>query len=75
VSLAGPLERGLTLRADGNPLPEPYQELLARGPRDLAAYLRSLADATPQYEAKVVLVGEGGVGEELPGRRDARRAV
>jgi internalin A len=63
VSLAGPLERGLTLRAEGNPLPEPYQELLARGPRDLAAYLRSLADATPQYEAKVVLVGEGGVGK------------
>lgn len=63
VSLAGPLERGLTLRAAGTPLPEPYQELLARGPRDLAAYLRSLADATPQYEAKVVLVGEGGVGK------------
>lgn len=63
VSLAGPLERGLTLRADGNRLPEPYQDLLARGPRDLAAYLRSLADATPQYEAKVVLVGEGEVGK------------
>ena len=63
ASLAGPLERGLTFRADFNPLPEPYQELLARGPRDLAAYLRSLADATPQYEAKVILVGEGGVGK------------
>ena len=35
----------------------------ASGKTDLVAYLRSLDDAAPQYEAKLLLVGEGEVGK------------
>ena len=38
-------------------------ELVKIGPGALASYLQSLADATPQYEAKLILVGEGNVGK------------
>ena len=62
-SLAGLLEGGLQLQLDGNPLDDPLAELAARGPAELATYLRSLHDAKPQYEAKLVLVGEGNVGK------------
>ena len=61
--LAGLLEGGTQLRLSGNPLSEPLPELAARGPAELATYLRSLHDAKPQYEAKMVLVGEGNVGK------------
>ena len=61
--LADLLSEGLIVRLDGNPLREPIPELAARGPETLAAYLRSLDDATPQYQAKVLLVGEGNVGK------------
>ena len=47
----------------GNPLADPLPELAARGPAELATYLRSLHDAKPQYEAKLLLVGEGNVGK------------
>ena len=61
--LAGLLEGGTQLSLSGNPLSEPLPELAARGPVELATYLRSLHDAKPQYEAKMVLVGEGNVGK------------
>jgi internalin A len=51
------------LRLDGNPLADPLPELVQRGTAELAAYLRSLEDAVAQYEAKVLLVGEGNVGK------------
>ena len=51
------------LHAEGNPLQEPISELINRGSDALVAYLRSLEDAIPQYEAKVLLVGEGNVGK------------
>ncbi len=63
-SLANLLERALQLRLGGNPLDDPLPELAAeRGPAELATYLRSLHDAKPQYEAKMVLIGEGNVGK------------
>ena len=61
--LADLLTEGLTLKLQGNPLNEPFPELLERGAHVLATYLRSLKDAIPQYEAKLLLVGEGNVGK------------
>ena len=55
--------RALSLFLDGNPLADPLPELVERGTPELAAYLRSLEDAVTQYEAKVLLVGEGNVGK------------
>ncbi|MBM7864451.1 COR domain-containing protein [Lentzea nigeriaca] len=59
----GYLPQGILLRLGGNPLVEPYSTLLGRGVPALLSYLRSLEDSAPQYEAKVLLVGEGGVGK------------
>jgi hypothetical protein len=72
--LADLLANGLDLNLAGNPLTDPLPELAARGPAALAAYLRSLEDAVPQYEAKVLLVGEGNVGKTslVAALRDAR---
>jgi internalin A len=61
--LADLLDAGLDLSVGGNPLHEPVPELAARGSGELATYLRSLKDAVPQYEAKLLLVGEGNVGK------------
>ena len=63
AQLADLLEGGTQLRLNGNPLSDPLPELAERGLAELATYLRSLHDATPQYEAKLVLVGEGNVGK------------
>jgi internalin A len=61
--LADLLSKGLKLGLRGNPLNEPIPELIGRGSDALATYLRSLDDAIEQYEAKVLLVGEGNVGK------------
>jgi internalin A len=61
--LADLLTDDLELEWAGNPLKEPFPELFERGYQALATYLRSLAGAIPQYEAKVLLVGEGNVGK------------
>jgi internalin A len=61
--LADFLLKGLKIEVSGNPLGEPFPELLERGTSALVTYLRSLGDAIPQYEAKVLLVGEGNVGK------------
>jgi internalin A len=61
--IAGQLERGLLLKVDANPLAEPFPELLRQGSGAVSIYLRSLRDAVAQYEAKVLLVGEGNVGK------------
>ncbi len=61
--LAQKTEAGLSLNIDGNPFRGPVVELLERGPLILAGYLRSLEHGIPQYEAKVLLVGEGNVGK------------
>jgi internalin A len=61
--LADPLTKGLHLKLSGNPLSEPLPELVMRGADALAAYLSSLDDAIAQYEAKMLLVGEGNVGK------------
>ena len=61
--LATLLFNGLSLHVSANPLREPFPELLGRGPRAVAAYLRSLEDAMPQFEAKLLLIGEGNVGK------------
>ncbi|MEW2378812.1 COR domain-containing protein [Micromonospora sp. NPDC047812] len=64
TSLAPLLVRGqLTIRLDGNPLDEAVARTLGRGSRALGAYLQSLTDGVPQFEAKVLLVGEGNVGK------------
>ena len=62
-SLADRLSDGLYLELDGNPLVDPLPEILNRGANAVATYLRSLEDAIPQYEAKLLLVGEGNVGK------------
>jgi GTPase SAR1 family protein len=61
--LARQLARGMELQLDGNPLADPLPEIIGRGPGALAAYLGSLEDAAAQYEAKLLLVGEGNVGK------------
>ena len=60
--LADLLSGGLELGLAGNPL-GPILELSERGASVLTAYLRSLEDAIPQYEAKVLLVGEANAGK------------
>jgi Leucine-rich repeat (LRR) protein/GTPase SAR1 family protein len=57
------LDDGLILNLDGNPLAEPLPELMEQGLGAVAIYLRSLRDGIAQYEAKVLLVGEGNVGK------------
>ncbi|GHJ52890.1 hypothetical protein Nm8I071_21970 [Nonomuraea sp. TT08I-71] len=62
--LAALLRQGMLLEADLNPLAAPLPELLERRfNKDLASYLESLRDGIPQYEAKVMLLGEGNVGK------------
>jgi internalin A len=61
--LADVLTDTFTLRVYGNPLQEPLPELVQRGNRELATYLRSLDDGVALYEAKLLLVGEGNVGK------------
>ena len=61
--LAGPLAKGLQLDLDGNPLGHPLPVFLTRDADALATYLGSLDDAVTQYEAKLLLVGEGNVGK------------
>jgi len=47
----------------GNPFVEPLAGFVAQGRPAVMAYLRSLADAAPRYEAKLVLVGTARVGK------------
>ena len=63
AELAPLVSRGLLLRVDGNPLREPLPDVIDRGPKALATYLASLTDAVEQYEAKLLMVGEGNVGK------------
>ena len=63
VEIADQLEHGLLLSTEHNPLAEPFPELLRQGAGAVAVYLRSLRDGIAQYEAKVLLVGEGNVGK------------
>lgn len=57
------LSRPITISIDRNPLDDPLPELVSRGWDAVASYLRSLEDAVPQYEAKILIVGEGNVGK------------
>jgi Leucine-rich repeat (LRR) protein len=59
----GRLSDTVEINLENNPLKEPIRTFVGRGTQRLLAYLRSLHDARPQYEAKVVLVGEGSVGK------------
>ncbi|MBI4784532.1 MAG: hypothetical protein HY785_24935 [Oscillatoriophycideae cyanobacterium NC_groundwater_1537_Pr4_S-0.65um_50_18] len=52
-----------TLALDGNPLNPALKSAYDAGLDELKAYLRSLENAEPLYEAKLVLVGEGNVGK------------
>jgi internalin A len=61
--LAQLLSYRLVLYLSGNPLFDPLPELIGRGFDALAAYLSSLDDVVAQFEAKVLLVGEGNVGK------------
>ena len=63
TQLADRLASGLRLELTRNPLDDPLPELVERGADALAAYLGSLDDAVAQYEAKLLLVGEGNVGK------------
>jgi internalin A len=61
--LAALITDNFRLDLAGNPLREPLPELVNRGQQALAVYLRSLDDASPLFEAKLLLVGEGKVGK------------
>jgi internalin A len=63
AGLAHALRRGMRVIVRGNPLQEPLPELLARSTDAVATYLESLETATAQYEAKMILIGEGNVGK------------
>ncbi|MGC4754856.1 COR domain-containing protein [Micromonospora trifolii] len=62
-AFAAMIQNGLNMDLDSNPLQEPLPELFSRGIDAVVDYLRSLDDAEPHYEAKVLLVGEGNVGK------------
>ncbi|MDO9300285.1 MAG: COR domain-containing protein [Anaerolineales bacterium] len=57
------LEHLTELKLDGNPLNPALQSAYDAGIPEFMAYLRSLKDSEPLYEAKLVLVGEGNVGK------------
>jgi hypothetical protein len=58
------LEKLEHLNLDGNPLNPALRSVYdQQGLEGLRAYLRSLAEAEPLYETKLILVGEGGVGK------------
>ena len=60
----GQLRKLQKLDLKDNPLPEPYPDFIKRGTAAVLTYLRSLQkESTPQYEAKLLLVGEGNVGK------------
>jgi hypothetical protein len=63
ASLGNLLRAGLVLQLDGNPLDAPVHELYDQDPGLLAAYLDSLTDTIPHYEAKMLVVGEGNTGK------------
>jgi len=62
-TLSPQFRSGLNPTVDENPLREPYPDLIQRGWPAVADYLDSLTDAERQYEAKVMMVGEGNVGK------------
>jgi internalin A len=57
------LSDSVVIDFDLNPLEEPLPLLIGRGTFELFTYLRSLDVGEPQYEAKVLLIGEGNVGK------------
>jgi len=57
------LEHLIRLDLDDNPLNPALQSAYKQGLDAVKAYLRSLENAEPLYEAKLVLVGEGNVGK------------
>lgn len=62
----GDLPKLKELHLEGNALPDPYPELIERGTQAVLTYVRSLTkeeETQPQYEAKLILVGEGSVGK------------
>ena len=61
--IADRLDDGLKVWLDNNPWMEPLPELIRQGEDHVAVYLRSLRDGIAQYEAKVLLIGEGNVGK------------
>jgi internalin A len=63
LEIADQIDNDLMLQLDDNPLVEPLPELIQQGRGAVAVYLHSLRDSVPQYEAKVLLIGEGNVGK------------
>ena len=61
--IADMLDNGLLVYINSNPLKEPLPDLIRQGASAVAVYLRSLRDGIAQYEAKMVLIGEGNVGK------------
>ena len=61
--IADRLDDGLRVWLDRNPWVEPLPVVIQQGEDALAVYLRSLRDGIAQYEAKVLLIGEGNVGK------------
>ncbi|HEY4456148.1 MAG TPA: COR domain-containing protein [Pseudonocardiaceae bacterium] len=60
----GHLPDSIELQLSGTKLGEPLPALVSRGTAALLSYLRSLeAGSTEQYEAKLLLLGEGNVGK------------
>jgi Leucine-rich repeat (LRR) protein/GTPase SAR1 family protein len=51
------------LQVQNNPLREPLTSLVPQGLEAVLAYLRTLPQAIKNYEAKVLMVGEGNVGK------------
>ncbi|MEV7230924.1 COR domain-containing protein [Polymorphospora sp. NPDC051019] len=63
TEMAQLLRRSISFSIARNPLADPLPDLISRGLDALDAYLRSLEDAVPHYEAKILIVGEGKVGK------------
>ncbi|MGA3541559.1 COR domain-containing protein [Micromonosporaceae bacterium DT194] len=59
----GDLPDRILLKLEGNSFAGPFSYVAARDTPSILNYLRSNKDSTEQFEAKLVLVGEGAVGK------------
>ncbi len=59
----GQLKNKIRLNIADNPWPDALTPLFDRPTLEILTYLRSLQGGSPQYEAKILLIGEGGVGK------------
>jgi internalin A len=63
AEIADLIEYGVTIELGGNPLADPKGVLRKRDKNAWLAYIRGMSERVQQYEVKMILVGDGGVGK------------